>query len=118
MYAVRALEERYPGVGFAASEVALPAQLDARPEQVGLRVTDVDRDGAFGVGGLEVGDVVVEVGGEPFFEGRGGVVALRAWLMRELRSEALDYRVTVVRRGEQRSITVRLALGPYAGPAR
>jgi len=117
MYAVRALEERYPGVGFAGSEVALPAQLDARPEQIGLRVTEVDRDGAFGVGGLQVEDVVIEVGGEPFFEGRGGVAALRAWLMRELRSQALDYRVTVVRRGELRSFTVGLALGPYAGPS-
>lgn len=117
MYAVRALEERYPDVGFAATEVALPAQTAGRPEQVGLRVTEVDRDGAFGVAGLEVGDVVIEVGGEPFFEGRRGVAGLRAWLMRELRSEALDYRVTVVRRGELRSITVSLALGPYAGPA-
>jgi pimeloyl-ACP methyl ester carboxylesterase len=117
MYAVRALEERFPGVGFAANEVALPAQLDGRPEQVGLRVTEVDGDGAFGVGGLEVGDVVIEVDGEPFFDGRGGVAALRAWLMRELRSEASDYPVTMVRRGRLRSMTVSLTLGPYAGPA-
>ncbi|MFQ5766455.1 MAG: M14 family zinc carboxypeptidase, partial [Acidobacteriota bacterium] len=62
------------------------------------------------------GDVVLEVGGEPFFRGQGGVAALDRWLRRELRATAAAYTIRLLRQGAPLDLTVRLKLGPYTGP--
>jgi S1-C subfamily serine protease len=65
--------------------------------------------------GLKVGDVLIEVGGEPFIRGRG-LPHLRAWLMRELRSDPQPFALRVTRAGAQLTMTAQLALGPYSNP--
>jgi poly(3-hydroxybutyrate) depolymerase len=114
MYAARALEERFPEVGFAGHEVPLPAGVPAFPERVAIRVTSVRPGTAVSRAGLRPGDLVVEFGGEPFFAGRGGVSGLHAWLVRELRATPDPYRLTVVRDRRQMELTAELRLGPYA----
>jgi len=42
MYATRALEERFPALGFEGSEEPLPAAASPMPEHVGLRVRQID----------------------------------------------------------------------------
>jgi poly(3-hydroxybutyrate) depolymerase len=117
MYAVRALEERFPSVGFDGDEVALPTGAATAPEQVGIEVTQVEAGGPADRAGIRTGDVVVRWGGEPFFEGRGGVAGLHAWLVRELRTQPRDYEIVVWREGVLRTLAVALRLGPYADGA-
>src|SRR5262245_160038 len=81
MYATRALEERVPSLGFDAVEEALPASVKAGPEQIALRVRSVAPAGLLSATGLKAGDLLIEVGGEPFFRGRG-VTGLHHWLIR------------------------------------
>jgi predicted esterase len=117
MYAVRALEERFPGVGFDGSEVALPAEVEAgAPEQVAIQIEHVDADSGVGRAGLMAGDVLIRFGGEPFFRDRGGVRSLHHWLMRELRSQSNDYRLDVWRTGRLVTLNASLALGPHLSP--
>ncbi len=117
MYALRALEERFPHVGFGGQEVALPAGLDpSAPEQVVLRVTDVADEGAAHDAGLEVGDVLLTVGGEPFFRGRGGVAGLHRWMVRELRETPATYSLAVWRDGGLVALEATYGLGPYGPP--
>lgn len=111
MYATRALEERFPSLGFEAEEGEAPRALLA-PEAVALRVTRVDPTGAFGAAGLKRGDVLIEVDGEPFYPGRG-LPHLRAWLMRELTAQGRPYRFSVWRAAQRVELTATLALGPY-----
>jgi hypothetical protein len=59
--------------------------------------------------------LLLEVGGEPFFRGRGALTALRQWLMRELRIEPAPYPVVAWRDGRRAESRVWLKLGPYAG---
>lgn len=118
MYAVRALEERFESVGFSGRETSLPPGVEATaPEQVAVRVADIDAASAAAEAGLRVGDVLLAFGGEPFFEGRGGVTRLHHWLVRELRTHAQEYDLLVWR--EDRVVTLRsgFVLGPYRSPA-
>jgi len=114
MYASRALRERFPEVGFEGTPEELPASAG---ERVGLRVTAVDGGGPLAASGLRVGDLLLELGGEPFFRGDGGVAGLRAWLVRELRSEPAPYALEVLRDGASIRLSARLGLGPYPAPA-
>jgi hypothetical protein len=114
MYAVRALEERFPGVGFEGVEVELPSSVTATaPEQVAIRVTGVESGGPAAEAGLAPDDILISVGGEPFFRGRAGIAGLRAWLLRELRERPVDYVMEVVRGDRRITLTARYGLGPY-----
>jgi len=115
MYATRALEERVPTLGFDGAEEALPAGVKAAAEQVAIRVRQAAPAGPLSAAGLKPGDVLLEIGGEPFFSGRGAVSGLRHWLIRELRSEPAPYTIVVWRDGRRVESTVPLKLGPYAG---
>ena len=114
MYATRALEERFPDAGFDGEEAPLPAKVAAAPERVAIRVTSVRPGTPVALAGLRSGDLLVAVGGEPFFAGRGGVTGLHAWLARELRTGPGTYPLTVVREGRQMELAAELKLGPYA----
>jgi dienelactone hydrolase len=115
MYATRALEERVPSLGFDGSEEALPAGVKGSPEQVAIRVRQVAPSGPLSSSGLKAGDLLLEVGGEPFFRGRGGVTGLHHWLIRELRAAPAPYKVVVWRDGKRAESTVQLKLGSYTG---
>jgi hypothetical protein len=115
MYATRALEERVPSLGFEAIEEALPVGVKAAPEQVALRVRTVAPTSLLSASGLKAGDLLIEVGGEPFFRGRGGVTGLHHWLVRELRAAPAPYTVASWRDGKRVESTVQLKLGTYTG---
>ncbi len=117
MYAVRALEERFPDMGFEGEEVSLPEGAPALvSEQVALRVTDVTDGSAVHTAGLEAGDLLLSVGGEPFFRDRGGVAGLHHWLLRELRETPAPYEMTVWRDGRLVTLEANYQLGPYVQP--
>lgn len=116
MYAVRALEERFPTLGFTAFETMLPDGVATAPEQIGLRVREVYSDGAAASAGLLAGDVLVSFGGEPFFAGRDGTAGLYHWLVRELRTTPADYALVVLRAGRRVALQARYGLGPYRPP--
>ena len=114
MYAVRALEERFPDLGFSGNEVPLPyAVTVSAPEQVGVRVSAVDLGGVASLAGLERGDVLITVDGEPFFQGQGGVQALYHWMVRELRTSLAEYELLVWRSGRMTTLSATYQLGPY-----
>jgi dienelactone hydrolase len=115
MFATRALEERLPALGVEGVEDALPAGITAAAEQVAVRVRHVDPAGALSAAALKPGDLLIAVGGEPFFRGRGGLTGLHQWLIRELRTEAAPYSVTAWRDGKRLETTVHLKLGAYGG---
>jgi hypothetical protein len=117
MYATRALEERFSSVGFDGDEEDAPPAAHLDGEQVAIRVKQATPASAVAAGGLRAGDLVLEVKGEPFFRGNGGVAALYRWLIRELRSDAADYPFVVWRDGQRLTLPVRLKLGPYAAKA-
>lgn len=112
-FATGSLEERFPSVGFEGTEEKVPKTAGLSGEEVGIRVTKVDSGGPMASSGLRVGDVVLDVDGEPFFRGQGGVSTLRQWIMRDLRSNPTDYPITVWRNGQRVSLVARLMLGPY-----
>ncbi|HET9833830.1 MAG TPA: hypothetical protein VFP91_19040 [Vicinamibacterales bacterium] len=114
MFATRALEERLPSLGIEGSEETLPSGIESAAEQIAIRLRQVDTTGPLSASGLKPGDLLVEVGGEPFFRGRGGLVALRQWLMRELRAATAPYQLVAWRDGKRIESTVNLKLGPYA----
>ncbi|MFH1766456.1 MAG: PDZ domain-containing protein [Gemmatimonadota bacterium] len=116
MYAVRALEERVPTVGFEGSEDPLPEGVSVAPEQVGVRVTAMEPGGPAEAAGLLPGDVLVSFGGEPFFHGRGGVGGLHHWLIRELRETEREYQLVVSREGGLEMLQASYVLGPYNPP--
>ncbi len=117
MYAVRALEERFESVGFSGEEAPLPRGLEpTAPEQLAIRVTDVDGGSGAAQAGLRSGDVLVGFGDEPFFSGRGGVAGLHHWLVRELRTHAREYELLVWREGRPVTLLGGFALGPYRPP--
>jgi dienelactone hydrolase len=117
MYATRALEERLPSLGLDGVEEPMPAGMPAGAEQVAVRLSHVSPTGPFAALGLKVGDRLIEVGGEPFFRGRGSIRGLHHWLMRELRRDAADYEVLVQRASSPSATktTLPLKLGPYQG---
>jgi hypothetical protein len=55
-------------------------------------------------------------GGEPFFDGRGGVAELHHWLVRELRGTPAEYPIHVWRDGHDVKLVAALGLGPYRLP--
>jgi len=120
-YAVNALAERLPTVGLEGEEVELDGDLPAAVasryasgnESVGIAITGVDPDGPFAGVGITPGDVLLEVGGEPFFRGRGGLATLHQWLMRELTGVPQPYKVVLWRNGAVLERTTSLALGSY-----
>ena len=116
MFATRALEERVPALGLDGAEEALPPGVKAAGEQVAVRVRHVAASGPLAGAGLKAGDLLLEVGGEPFFRGRGALTTLHHWIIRELRSEPASYTVVTWRDGRRVESTVRLALGPYVEP--
>lgn len=116
MYAARAILERFPDLGFTATPVDSPPALGNAGERVGLHVDSVDPDGPLAASGLLARDLLLEFDGEPFFTGDGGVAGIRAWLVRELRSEPAEYELTVMRGDEQLVLSASLGLGPYREP--
>jgi hypothetical protein len=114
-FATRALEERVPALGLDGAEEPLPPGVAAAGEQVAVRVRQVGSSGPLSAAGLKSGDLLLEVGGEPFFRGRGALTALRQWLMRELRIEPAPYPVVAWRDGRRVESRVWLKLGPYGG---
>ncbi len=121
-YAVNALNERFPALGIEGVETDVPA--DVLPalvaggfapanEGVGVRIDAVDPEGPFAGSGIRAGDLLLEVGGEPFFAGNGGLDGLHHWLTRELVAAARDYELVVWRDGGVVSLSAALALGPY-----
>jgi predicted esterase len=117
MYAVRALEERFESVGFRGEEVPLPRGVEpSAPEQVAIRVTEVDAGSGAAQAGLRAGDVLLDFGGEPFFRGRGGVAGLHHWLLREVRTSAQEYELQLWREGRRVTLRGDFALGPYRPP--
>lgn len=116
MFATRALEERLPALGLDGAEEALPAGVKAAAEQVAVRIRQVAPSGPFAAAGLQAGDLLLEVGGEPFFRGRDGLAGLHRWLIRELRGTPAPYTVVIWRAGRRVESSVRLALGPYVEP--
>lgn len=115
-FAIAALAERLPSLGFEGPEVDIPAGPVAA-EEVAIRVKSVTPGSPFASMGLRTGDLVLEVGGEPFFRGNGGVEGLRQLLMRELRSEPVELRLIVWRDGRRQTLAGRVGLGPYATPS-
>jgi C-terminal processing protease CtpA/Prc len=111
-----ALNERLPSLGFEGPEVAVPSGVASADEQVAIRVTNVTAGGPFAPSGLRAADLLLEVGGEPFFRGNGGVEGVRQRLMRELRSEPEALDLIVWRDGRKQTLASRVALGPYAPP--
>ena len=83
---------------------------------LGLRVRQVSPGTVLGGAGLQSGDLLLSVGGEPFFRGRGGVAALHSWLIRELRTDDADYPLVVWRNNAAATLNARLKLGPYVEP--
>jgi hypothetical protein len=114
-FATRALEERVPALGVDGVEEPLPAGVKAAGEQVAVRVRQAGPSGPLSAAGLKPGDLLLEVGGEPFFRGRGALAALRQWLIRELRIEPAPYSVVAWRDGRRVESRVWLTLGPYGG---
>jgi C-terminal processing protease CtpA/Prc len=115
MYAMRALEERFPSLGF---EGTLVREVDGSVlpgERAAIQVSAVDDDSPFAAAELRTGDVLLEVGGEPFYAGRGLDVLYR-WLVRELDTTPRDYNLLIRRGGRDVTQTVTLQLGPYQEP--
>jgi predicted esterase len=115
MYATRALQERWPAVGFSAAEVPLPRVVTGVADQVALQVTTVEPGSAVARAGLRAGDTLIEFGGEPFFRGRG-ISHLYAWVLRELRSVPQPFALRLVRNGTLATLDAELQLGPYRSP--
>ena len=110
MYAQRAIEERFPELGFAGVETEVPG---LGGERVGVQIDSVQEGSPFSAAGLRAGDVLIEFGGEPIYRGREALDGMYRWLVRELRGTPRDYTLAVLRDGSRRELTVTLRLGPY-----
>ncbi len=124
-YAVNALVERFPAVGLRGREVTHASDLAAAvtaaggslvAESVGIELDAIDIDGPFAGAGMRAGDILLTVGGEPFFRGRGGLENLHHWLARELTGTPRAYDLLVWRDGALYVLEAELALGPYLAP--
>lgn len=113
-YAGRALEERFPDVGFQGVETNAPSGAGLVGEETAIRVTQVAAGSSVQAAGLRSGDLVLEVGGEPFYRGHGGVAGLHTWLMHELRGQPKQYSILIWRNGQRSTLTAQFQLGPYA----
>ena len=120
-YAIRALMERFPSLEIEGVEVADPKSLGLGGELTAIRLTTVEPDSPFAAAGVKEGDLLLEVGGEPFFAGHGlnglrgfdGLDELYRWLVLELDGVARPYPVVVRRDGVELTLEASLALGSY-----
>ena len=106
-YAMRSLEDRLPPLGLVGRETEA-----ANREQMSIRIDDVAEDSAFFRAGLRRGDVLVEVDGEPFFEG-SGLDGLRSWLVRELEETPREVSLRIRRGGKEQMLLATLSLEPF-----
>ncbi len=111
-YAVQTLEDRFPALGLEGEPAALPSALGPPGERIAIRLTTIDPKGSFGAADLRPGDLLLAVGGEPFFEGYG-LGALYQWLIRDLESVPHPYWVEVWRDGAVVERKIELALRPF-----
>ena len=111
-YAVQTLEDRFPTLGLSGEPTELPPALSSSDERIAIRLSAVESEGPFGSTDLRSGDLLLNVGGEPFFRGRG-LEELRHWLMRELVSVPRSYVVQVWRDGAMVEQDVPLQLRPF-----
>ena len=114
-YATRALEERFPELGLSGEELSEVPGIALDGERVAIRITEVAPDGAFSGTGLSAGDLLLEVGGEPLFAGKG-LDSLHHWLLRELVANERIYALVAWRDGAELRLQVPFALGPFRGP--
>jgi S1-C subfamily serine protease len=106
-YATRSLEDRLPALGLEGQETGA-----SRREQTSIRIEGVAKDSAFYRAGLRPGDVLVEVDGEPFFEG-SGLDGLQSWLVRELEETPRAMLVRIRRGGKEQTLLATLSLQPF-----
>ena len=108
MYAQRSIEDRLPSLGLEGHIV--PG--DFGGELAALRVDTIEDGSVFGKAGLEKGDLLLEVDGEPFFDD-STVSELRAWLVRELDARPRKLALRVLRRGAELALEVTVSLEPF-----
>ena len=106
-YAMRSLEDRLPALGLEGQETGA-----SRREQTSIRIEGVAKDSGFYRAGLRPGDVLVEVDGEPFFEG-SGLDGLRSWLVRELEETPREVFLRIRRGGKEQTLLATLSLQPF-----
>jgi predicted esterase len=111
-YAVRDLQDRFPHLGFEGIDEKIPAAIESMPEQAAIRITEIDQKSAFSVAGLKKDDILLEVGGEPFFQNNNNPGLLYQWLIRELRTQPQPYLLLVWREGQLIRFETQLMLGP------
>ena len=109
-YAAQTLRDRLPSLGFEATRVDDP-EVEA-DEYTAFKVTSVQSDSPFEAAGLKPGDILLEVGAEPFVVGRD-LRFLRDWLSRELDDVPRAYELLVLRDGQSLTLTVTLSLDPF-----
>lgn len=106
-YAMRSLEDRLPALGIEGQETSA-----TNGEQTTIRIDVVAESSAFYRAGLRPGDVLVEVDGEPFFEG-SGLDGLRSWLVRELEETPREVSLRIRRGGKEQTLLATLSLQPF-----
>ena len=105
-FAVGTLRERLPVVGFEAEPRSGEGEFSA------FEVTAVDPEGPFHTAGLQIGDRLLEIGGEPFVRGRD-LEHLRHWLERELGDARVIYPVLIERNARRLTLEAVLSLDPF-----
>ena len=111
-YAVRDLQDRFAGLGFKGIDAKIPSEIESIPEQTALRITEIDPNSPFAEAGLKKNDLLLNVAGEPFFQGKDNLDVLYQWLIRELRTQPHPYSLHVWRDGQQIHLETKLMLGP------
>jgi C-terminal processing protease CtpA/Prc len=105
-YAMRSLADRMPSLGISGLEIPEGGQ------RVSIEIEQVAEASPFHRAGLRPKDELVEVDGEPFFQGRG-LAGLSSWLMRELDERPRKLPLRVRRDGEELPLHAVLALEPF-----
>ena len=105
-FAAGTLNERLPDLGFDGSPRSV------NKDYVVIEVTAVEPGSPFHQAGLEVGDRVLEIDGEPFLPQRD-LTHLKYWLERELTDTPSIYQVLVQRNDRRLTLEVPLSLEPF-----
>ena len=105
-FAVATLRERRPDLGFDGIPKILNRDYGV------VVVTSVTSAGLFQQAGGELGDRLLEFGGEPFKNG-AALAQLYAWLERELTDLAATYPILIERDGRRLTLEVTLSLEPF-----
>jgi hypothetical protein len=113
-FAAAALHERFPSTGLDGTEEKPPR---ATGELTGVKISSVAAGSPFAAAGVRGGDLMLSVGGEPFFSGNGGLAGLEAWMRRALRAQEAEWPVVVLRDGKPLTLSGRFQLGPYRSGA-